>query len=244
MGRRSITLICAECGAEFIRKPSHLSGEKDYYCSLQCAGNGYRKNFAGTNSVHYNSAEIECGHCGKKLVRRISKIREHNFCSSRCLHKWRTMNLRGTSNPLYHRIQVVCRQCGIEFGITPARVNPEGNFCSHTCYGLWRSQTMIGPDCPNWKGGTQPYYGPNWPNQRRKTRERDGYRCQYCGVTEAELGRELDVHHIVTFRSFGYIQGENENYKDANQLINLITYCHLCHKKAEHGKIPVRPKLL
>ena len=43
---------------------------------------------------------------------------------------------------------------------------------------------------------------------------------------------------------FGYVAGENENYKEANQLDNLITLCPSCHKKAEHGKISLQLRLL
>jgi predicted HNH restriction endonuclease len=39
----------------------------------------------------------------------------------------------------------------------------------------------------------------------------------------------LDVHHILPIRYF-----EEENYKEANKLSNLISLCEVCHTTAEH----------
>jgi DEAD/DEAH box helicase domain-containing protein len=67
-------------------------------------------------------------------------------------------------------------------------------------------------------------YGANWPAQRNRTRDRDGYRCQMCG--SPEQAREHDVHHKIPFRQFA-------SYQQANQLSNLITLCRSCHHRAE-----------
>jgi ATP-dependent helicase YprA (DUF1998 family) len=78
-------------------------------------------------------------------------------------------------------------------------------------------------------------YGPNWQQQRNAARARDGYRCTLCGVAE-HPGRQHDVHHRLAFRSFGYIPGQNEAYRQANQLENLATLCRTCHQRAEQGQ--------
>ena len=78
-------------------------------------------------------------------------------------------------------------------------------------------------------------YGPNWPEQRAKARQRDGYRCTVCGAAERP-GQQHDVHHIRPFRSFGYIPGVNENYLLANKLENLRTLCRSCHRQVERGQ--------
>jgi len=75
-------------------------------------------------------------------------------------------------------------------------------------------------------------YGPDWPRQRDAARARDGYRCTRCGAPERN-GRQHDVHHVRPFREFGYIRGQNENYRAANQLENLVTLCHACHRMVE-----------
>ncbi len=77
-------------------------------------------------------------------------------------------------------------------------------------------------------------YGPNWQAQRKRVRERDGYRCKQCGRPEA-AGRQHDVHHLVPFRTFGYAAGLNEHYREANQLSNLLLVCRTCHRRLEAG---------
>ena len=74
--------------------------------------------------------------------------------------------------------------------------------------------------------------GPNWAEQRDKARQRDGFRCQHCGAPERP-GRQLDVHHLVPFREFGYVPGQNIRYLEANRLENLSTLCSSCHRRAE-----------
>jgi DEAD/DEAH box helicase domain-containing protein len=84
-------------------------------------------------------------------------------------------------------------------------------------------------------------YGPNWAQQRQSALARDDFRCQTCGTTAASLaeaGRanQLHVHHIRPFREYGYIPGQNESYRQANQLDNLIVLCAACHRRAEAGQ--------
>ncbi|MCZ7542287.1 MAG: DUF1998 domain-containing protein [Anaerolineae bacterium] len=79
-------------------------------------------------------------------------------------------------------------------------------------------------------------YGPNWPQQRDAARARDGYRCQRCGLSEAEAGRQHDVHHLRPFREFGYVRDVNAHYKEANRLDNLTTLCRSCHRAVEDAQ--------
>ncbi len=80
-------------------------------------------------------------------------------------------------------------------------------------------------------------YGPNWEIQRNAARARDRFRCVQCGTAEsAAAGRQHDVHHVLPFRTFGYIPGLNENYRLANELENLQTLCRACHTRAEAGR--------
>jgi len=51
-------------------------------------------------------------------------------------------------------------------------------------------------------------------------RQRDNYTCQRCGITEDELGRALDVHHI-------------DDDKENNEQSNLLSLCHSCHSIRE-----------
>ncbi len=81
-------------------------------------------------------------------------------------------------------------------------------------------------------------YGPNWQAQRRQVRARDGYRCTQCGAPEQQPSgrtRQHDVHHLIPFRTFGYVPGFNENYLAANRLENLVLLCRTCHRRLESG---------
>ena len=74
-----------------------------------------------------------------------------------------------------------------------------------------------------WSGDPN-QYGPGWARQRDRARERDGYRCQVCGIPEQ--GRAHDVHHKIPFRKF-------TSAEIANQLDNLVTLCPSCHHRVE-----------
>jgi DEAD/DEAH box helicase domain-containing protein len=73
-------------------------------------------------------------------------------------------------------------------------------------------------------------YGPDWKRISEMVRARDNYQCQNCGVAESD--RAHDVHHKSPLRAF---RDENGNLMiaRANQLENLITLCHNCHRRAE-----------
>jgi hypothetical protein len=87
----------------------------------------------------------------------------------------------------------------------------------------------------NYQGGafTQAR-GPSWQAQRKQARERDGYTCRVCGITEGRLGKQLSVHHRRSFRLFA-------SHVEANALENLICTCQSCHMKLEHGTVMMPP---
>lgn len=224
-----VHLTCAICGAGFSRVPSAINGKDVFYCSLQCAGKGYKENHSGEKSRHYNQVEVQCAECGKQLLRKRSHAARlrNNFCSRKCMGEWHTKHEVGTSSPFYKRFPVPCKQCGKDVLTNPARINEDGNFCDLKCYGEWQSIHKTGPNNPTWEGGPQ-YYGPNWSAQKRKALDRDNHTCQHCGITRDQLGQEPDVHHKTPFRQFGV-----ERYKEANRLSNLVCLCRQCHLQAD-----------
>jgi len=153
--------------------------------------------------------------------------------------------MQGKNNPNWNSIDAICDQCGAPITVIPFAMNSfQRHFCNIVCSMAWLNAHQVGANHPNWTGGEVEYYGPNWQQQKRAARSRDKKRCQYCGVTAKKLGRELDVHHIRPFRTFGYVAGENDRYLEANRLENLISLCPSCHKRAECRAIPLQPYLL
>jgi hypothetical protein len=75
-----------------------------------------------------------------------------------------------------------------------------------------------GADNAQWKGGTGTLpYGPEFTRKfKRMIRERDGQTCQRCGITRAQYGRTLEVHHI-------------DHDKMNNDPMNLATVCGSCN---------------
>jgi len=92
------------------------------------------------------------------------------------------------------------------------------------------SDLMMGEKNPNWKGGVsylnRGYRGPNWEKQRIKAVNRDKYICRLC----QKFGKS--VHHIIDFIKF-------DDYKEANELDNLMTLCRKCHGKFNKKKFTI-----
>lgn len=97
------------------------------------------------------------------------------------------------------------------------------HFCSSQCRRAWAEAT---PSFEVKLDGRPGHRGANWDEQALQARQRDGFRCQVCGVSEEELGRQLDVHHQIPYASF-------KSNIEANRLENLISLCPSCHPKLE-----------
>lgn len=141
------------------------------------------------------------------------------FCGFKCYAAWQSQNRLGVGRK---RIQVDCYTCGTTIEKQPNAVSDK-NFCSRKCFAQWRSSDdWTGSNNPAWLGGHSTYRGPNWRRQSRAARLRDANTCQCCGLTKTNL----PVHHVRPFRLF-------EDYREANDLANLLTLCPSCHSKAE-----------
>ena len=125
------------------------------------------------------------------------------------------------------KIAVRCEQCGNPFGVPHwfARGKVRLHFCGKACLDAW---TSVLPEDGNRLvlRGRPEYRGGNWKVQTALARERDGFRCRNCGVTEETLRRQLDVHHKTPVRLFASAAA-------ANRLDNLISVCASCHKRLE-----------
>lgn len=223
-----IKKVCAFCNGEYHRKPSE--SKESLYCSHKCASLAKSTNPGKIWSV------VECSHCHNKFSRRTYRIKDakHIFCSRACCVLYAKEH-----SPDYH-VTLVCQICGNEFSRARYFVNvrKDAKFCSRACLDKHNSHNKRREKNVNWRGGQGVKdYGPDWSYQNKLARKRDGNKCQLCKADKRPW--MLDVHHIVSIRSFGYISGQNENYKQANRLENLITLCKKCHRKVE-----VKPYLL
>lgn len=232
--RTLVTCRCDFCNTEFETTPYQFRKNKNNFCSTNCFQEWKRVNTpSGINSQYYNRIEIKCDYCGNILYRNPWKIenRKNQFCNKKCHDNWYRLNVkRGSESPQYSTIEKPCSYCGKLLKRQPWQANGyEHTFCNKTCHGKWRSENLIGENNPLWQGGHTEYRGSNWHIQRYLARERDNNTCQHCGITRDQIGRELDVHHIIPFRHF-------DDYRIANALPNLITLCGSCHMRAEPRK--------
>jgi hypothetical protein len=72
-------------------------------------------------------------------------------------------------------------------------------------------------------------YPPDWKDRCAMAKSRDGHSCTECGYPAGfqRRTRELHIHHIIPLSEGG-----------TNELDNLITLCHICHRKVDskhHG---------
>ena len=193
------------------------------------------------------NVKVYCAYCSKVKYVKPSKTKSvsRHFCNHECKARWQSLYLVGKKAPGWRggKISVDCDHCGKSLKIQPVHFKKhQHHFCNRICVAIWQSSHWRGENHPSWKGGYNSYYnqyrGPNWQKQRAAAHKRDNYRCQICNISEQELGKELDVHHVISLKKF------NSDYKSANQLTNLICLCPHCHRLAEHDKVSIQPKLL
>lgn len=246
-----VLVKCHHCGKDIYRPQWWLKRQSLHFCNNACRG-AWASTQTGEKAPAYKGAmiHVQCSQCGKQIERDPGKVKrnEHFFCGANCWDEWRKVNMRGENNPNWKEpVKTQCATCGTPIERNQARVGTRErkvHFCCKACKYEWMGKFFSGPTSPNWKGGTLKYYGPNWPEQKRLARERDNNTCQVCGCTRNKNGKELDVHHVKPFRSFNYIPGENENYRQANELTNLVCLCVKCHRKVERGKLPLQTRLV
>ena len=118
-----------------------------------------------------------------------------------------------------------CLQCGHSVDV-PDWLRQRGlalHYCSPKCRKEWVRDL---PSLEVELGRRRWSRGGNWDIQSRKARERDGFTCRVCGVTEEELGSRLDVHHTIPYSRF-------RSNVEANKLEHLMSVCPACHCQLE-----------
>lgn len=207
-------VVCGNLFSPFTR--NKYDADQRQTCSKECY---YALLKEVTSRPRKKARLLTCKNCGREFKTYPSR-KDKKFCDMKCQREYEE------SRRQKKQFTRVCINCGITFNVPIRR--PEQKYCSHSCY----LSTIHGDNHPNWRGGFEKYYGPDWKEQSQKARERDSFTCQFCGKSQDDEFRELSVHHIKPFRDFGI-----ENYQEANDLNNLITLCQSCHMKLEHDKI-------
>lgn len=235
---------CEICGNEIITRPSRIKTGRGRFCSTACQGKWQSRARSGKNHPAWKESTVICQDCGCEFHIKPSALEKGDgkYCSMKCYNASKSGHWTGQENPNWKpAVFVICAQCNKQLKICPSKLNMyKHHFCSIECKAKWQSIHLSGENAYAWRGGSMPrYYGPNWPRQSRKARRRDEYKCQCCGKTQEQNRKRLDVHHIKPMRKFGYVPGENEHYKEANRLDNLVSLCTTCHHRIERGIIAV-----
>lgn len=114
----------------------------------------------------------------------------------------------------------LCRcECGTEKAVRRATLR-KGTSISCGC---WRKESTskrfserIGEANPMYTTGKSLGRGKKQRKFREEVRRRDGYVCLGCGVSQSQVGKKLDVHHI-------------NGISTDDRLENAITLCKPCH---------------
>lgn len=208
---------CDYCGKLLARSAPMWNRSQWHFCNHICYGAWLSETRFGPDHPRWSRVDTICAYCGKPIQRKRCHFEqfENHFCSDECKGAFKR-----------RKVRVTCDFCGQVIERWPSMIaRSDYHFCNNACSIAWH----VGENCSSWQGGGEVYYGPNWQSQRHRARERDNFCCRICGISESELGQELDVHHLIPFRKFGI-----ENYEVANYLANLRCFCHKHHLAIEH----------
>ncbi len=233
-----VQFTCDYCGNTFLQYPSNRV-DPPYFCNRTC--------YHAWRSM--SPAITVCEVCKNPFEHKSCQPRR--FCGRACGGIWASANRLKERAPVWkggmpERTCEMCHKVYQQVAYSNQNRPQQHFFCSHSCHGAWTSIHRSGSNNPLWKGDCKKYryYGPNWKQQKRLARKRDAYKCRACGKTTKQNGRALDVHHLKPFRDFNYIPDANDNYLEANDLTNLVSVCHWCHRLVEVGAVPIQLYLL
>ena len=226
---------CAECGEDVHVPPSQVKEvdgyeQKNYFCGKECESSFKSREWVGENHPSWDGGKVRtyCEECGSQYMVIQSEEDSSKYCSRDCVYKAQSVEKEGYD----------CVNCETTVKRYPYNVKCDNVVCSDECLKEHFSDNRRGEGNPQWQGGRFEYYGPNWPEQREKTLERDNHSCQECDMTRDKhyqnYDEDLHVHHKVPRRQI--INKEEptiEQSELANSLDNLVTVCKSCHRKLE-----------
>lgn len=208
-----MTYKCSVCSTEF--KGKRHKESKRVYCSVKCFK---------AKPIKWTTKD--CLVCSKTFRTSPNWIKRGGgkYCSWTC----------SAASKRKQKIQRACEQCLTVFTVKPCAIKYNASrFCSSEC----SNDNKIGKmpyECkaeknPNWKGGIQfaPYPFEFNDSLKQRIRQRDGYSCQHCNMSNEEhilvYGYELVIHHM------DYVK---ENCSE----LNLITTCIACNSRANFNR--------
>ncbi len=194
--RPAETVSCAQCGKEFLIRPSRRekSVSGNVFCSPQCAGQHY------ATTLPHNAT---CDYCGKSFHRSPSGLnrygQKHVYCSQECNHSAQRagMSIRQPATWTDGE-QVSCDTCGKRIHKSPSQLKAhEHHFCSRKCMGQFYTTSGVGAITA----------------KRALSIQEIGAFCQICGITDLDL---LVIHHK---------DGNRKNNARANLMV-VCANCH------------------
>lgn len=226
--------ICMTCGKEFSMYPSQ-KGKK--YCSMECR----LKRTTDEKGKKIASVNRLCEMCGKSFVVKYPSDKRR-YCSRKCASLRLKLNGYGYDaafkrlswiedirrDPKDKRVaQFRCYTCKEWFTPTRGQVsdrikaiereNPRGElhlYCSDACKNSCSIYKRVSHFSFEDKDTRNEVLD---PQIRQIALDRDNHQCQKCGSLE-----DLEVHHI---------EGVAREPMLANDIDNLLTVCHNCHKE-------------
>lgn len=199
--------VCKFCGRPFT---VNSATKNKKFCSKECLAEHYK-------TIKKNRPKQICAYCGSEITTGISDPAYKRKYCKQCVEN-RVWSRRD------NRIDTECAYCHKPMKVIKSRYIANQNcYCSVQCMSDGYRGKFSGEQSPTWKGGKSHHYTGNFFRMRKLARQRDGYICQRCGISESEYGKELSVHHIRNYREF-------DCKEDANHLDNLISLCEPCHR--------------
>ena len=201
---------CLYCGKEKEYYPSQIKNSGGKFCSRRCKG----KYEGGGRRGEYN----------EERTARIQEVKRANLQA-----KYPTLYNKDYLILRYYEQDFSLKELADDIGCSLQAVKTALNYFGLPIKSIKEVKSSDryldkyrGENNWWWSGGTVEYRGKDWNRQKRKARERDNHTCQRCGKTKEQVGKNLDVHHIIP-----YILSED------NSLENLVTLCPSCHKITE-----------
>jgi hypothetical protein len=153
-----------------------------------------------------------CQKCWLEILAKKRTIRKQNFCIDCDKEIW-----FGSKR---------CQSCENQQRNMKGKNNP--NFGKHPTIEWRKQQSKRVKGKNNYfyiDGSSLEEYGTEFDSiLKEQVRFRDGYKCQECGCSQLENGRQLDCHHI--------------DYDKQNNIINnLIALCMKCHNNTNRNRI-------